>query len=249
MGSIAGSDQSQLCAIPDCGRPAMRPAGVGYSETYCRYHVQFRARHGSHWHPTFKATDLKPYLAVAAEWIEEHRAEVPVAYTLIGLRGLLDGAGRAEPAQDIKRRPAASKARVAFARLREAGVKPERVLAIHMAVAALIEDDAGSHRINEFRLVQVAKAVHRLASGTHRHWDFPMDDGTTRPLHFHAYPKSSGIVLRVIGREIDELCAGVTEAALEAVRAARLAKFGPHPSQLPGWKPLWMQQRDAAKGK
>jgi hypothetical protein len=57
----------------------------------------------------------------------------------------LDAAGRAEPAQDIKRLPAARKARVAFARLREAGVKPERTLAIHMAVAALIEDDYRSH--------------------------------------------------------------------------------------------------------
>lgn len=119
-------------------------------------------------------------------------------------------------------------------------------MAIHMAVAALIEDDRGSHRIKEFHLVQTAKAVHRLASGTHRHWDWPLADGTTSPLNLDVYPKSSGIVLRVIGREIDEICGGVTEAALEAVRAARLAKFGPHPSHLPGWKPLWMLEREAA---
>ena len=150
---------------------------------------------------------------------------------------------------DMKRRSAASKARVAFARLREADIKGERLLAIHMAVAALIEDDRGSHRIREFHLVQTAKAVHRLASGTHRYWDFPMLDGTTRPLHLHAYPKSSGIVLRVIGREIDEICGGVAEAAIEEMLAARLAKFGPHPSHLPDWKPPWMAKRDAAKGK
>jgi hypothetical protein len=115
-----------------------------------------------------------------------------------------------------------------------------------MAVGALIEDYRGSHQVQEFRLVQTAKAVHRLASGTHRHWDFPMRDGTTRPLHFHAYPRSSGIVLRVIGKEIDEVCGGVAEAALEEVRLARLPKFGPHPSHLPGWKPLWAQKREAA---
>ena len=118
-----------------------------------------------------------------------------------------------------------------------------------MAVAALIEDDRGSHRVEEFRLVQIAKAVHRLASGTHKHWEWPMDDGTTRPLHFHAYPRSSGIVLRVIGREIDEVCGGLADSALEAVRAARLARFGPHPSHLPGWKPLWQRQREAALSK
>ncbi len=239
----------KACAIPGCGRPTSRSSGVGLSEFHCRYHVQFRARHGSHWHPTYKAADLKPYLAVAAEWIEEHREELSVSYALKGLQGLLDGAGRAEPAMDMKRRPAASKARVAFARLREAGIKGERLLAIHMAVAALIEDDRGSHRTREFHLVQTAKALHRLASGTHRHWDFPMQDGTTRPLHLHAYPKSSGIVLRVIGREIDEICGGVAEAALEEVLAARLARFGPHPSHLPDWKPPWMTKRAAAQGK
>jgi hypothetical protein len=224
----------------------MRSAGVGLAEFHCRYHVQFKARHGSHWHPTYKAADLKPYLAVASDWIDRHRSVLSVSYALKGLQGLLDAAGRAEPAQDIKRLSAAHRAGVAFARLREAGVTPERMLAIHMAVAALIEDDYGSHRVTEFRLVQTAKAIHRLASGTHRRWDFPMDDGTTRPIAFHAYPRSSGIVLRVIGKEIDEVCGGLAESALQELLAVRLTKFGPHPSHLPGWKPLWMEQREAA---
>ena len=224
----------------------MRSAGVGLAQMHCRYHVQFRARHGSHWYPTYKAADLKPYLIVAAEWIEKHRRNTFTAHTLIGLQVLLDAAGRAELAQDIKRRSAAFRARVAFARLREAAIKPERLMAIHIAVSALIEDDAGSHRINEFRVVQIAKAVHRLASGTHRRWDFPMDDGTTRPLNFHSYPKSSGRVLRVIGEDIEELCAEVTQAALQPVLEAKTARFGHHPSQLPGWRPLWAHRREQA---
>ena len=134
-------------------------------------------------------------------------------------------------------------------KFREVGIEPERLLAIHMAVAALIEDDRGSHRVTEFRLVQTAKAVHRLASGTHRVWEWPMDDGTVRPLHFHAYPRSSGIVLRLIGREIDEICGGVAESAVPELCAARTARFGPHPSHLPGWKPVWMEQREAALSK
>jgi len=96
---------------------------------HCRYHVQFKSRHGSHWHPTYKAVELKPYLTVAAEWIDERREELLVAYPLKGLRGLLEGSGQAERAQDIKRLPAASKARVAFARLREADIESERLLA------------------------------------------------------------------------------------------------------------------------
>jgi hypothetical protein len=149
-------------------------------------------------------------------------------------------------APERKWRTAPSRGRIAFARLREANVKPERLLAIHMAVSALIEDDLGSHRVTEYRIVQVAKCAHRLASGTHRHWEIPLDNGTIAPIEFHAYPKSSGRVLRVIGKTIEEICSGVTERDLQALRDLKLARFGPHPSQLPGWKPLWKRKLEAA---
>jgi hypothetical protein len=206
----------------------MLSVGEGLAQSHCRYHVQFRARHGSHWCPTYKAADLRPYLQSAAQWIKQRRTEPFIARSLIALRALLDGAGPVHPAQDIKWRTAPSRGRIAFARLREANVKPERLLAIHMAVSALIEDDAGSHRVTEYRIVQVAKCAHRLASGTHRHWEIPLDDGRLAPIEFHAYPKSSGRVLRVIGKEIEEICSGVTERDLQALRDLKLARFGPH---------------------
>jgi hypothetical protein len=182
----------------------MRATGEGLAAFHWKRCVERRARFGSYWAPTIRATELKPYLD-------------------------------ADP-----------RARVAFARLREANVKPERLLAIHMAVSALIEDDAGSHRITEYRIVQVAKAAHRLTSGTHKHWDIPRDDGSTRQVAFHAYPKSSGRVLRVIGKAIEEVCAGVTDRDLQALRDLKRERFGKHPSQLPGWKPLWARKREAA---
>jgi hypothetical protein len=77
---IGGLERLSLCAIPFCGRPVMRSVGIGHAEFHCRYHVQFKARHGSHWHPTYKASELQPYLTVAAEWINERREETPVAY-------------------------------------------------------------------------------------------------------------------------------------------------------------------------
>jgi hypothetical protein len=227
----------------------MRASGQGLAAFHCKRCVERRARSGSYWAPTLLATDLKPYLDVATQWIADHRTETFMAHTLIGLRGLLDRAGHAENAQDIKWRSARSRARIAFARLREANVKPERLLAIHMAVSALIEDDAGSHRVTEYRIVQVAKAAHRLASGTHKHWDIPRDDGSTRPIAFHAYPKSSGRVLRVIGKAIEEVCSMVTERDLQALRDLKRERFGKHPSQLPGWKPLWKLRREAAATK
>lgn len=218
----------------------MAASNTGLAEFHCRYHVQFKARHGSNWHPTYRASDLKPYLQAAARWIKANRERREVAMALYWLKGLTSG--RTELAHRLKGKPARDRARVAFARLHEAGVEPERILQIYLAVCALIEDDAGSHRVEEFRVVQVAKAVHRLASGSHQRWYVPLPNGTTAPLAMHTYPRSSGIVLRIMGRQIEECCREVSDEATEDIRAARRTAHGLHPSQLPGWMPEWQRK-------
>lgn len=248
LARIADSSAAfQTCTVPGCRNPTMRAAGVGLADSLCRKHVQLRARHGSALAPSYKATELAPYFRTAVAWIKEHAGDALTVETLLRLRDLLDSAGYARPAMDIKRRSAAVRARVAFARLRDAGIKPERLLAIHIATSALIQDDRDSHRAEEFFLVQTAKAAHRLASGTHRSWNLPLWNGDIAPISLHAYPRSSGRVLRVIGVEIDLRCAVITDRDLEAVRRLKREKYGPHPSQLPGWRPRWRRERDAAE--
>lgn len=242
IGNLEGMPR---CTVPFCNRPTRAAAGVGLSQFLCTNCTQKRARHGSAWCPSIRAGDLRPYVKSAARWIRKHHKQTAVHYTLLGLQGLLDASGKVEAAMNIKRRPAALRAKVAFARLREAGIKTERLLATHIGVSALIADDPDSHRITEYRLVQTAKAVHRLASGTHRVWQFPMVDGTTRPLAMHVYPKSSGRVLRAMGKELEEICAGVSEMALQAVRDLKTELYGPHPSKLPGWLPRYVCERQA----
>lgn len=166
---------------------------------------------------------------------------------LYWLKGLLQDSGRTELAHRLKGKPARQRARVAFARLHEAGIEPERLLRIYLAVCALIEDDAGSHRVEEFRVVQVAKAVHRLASGSHQFWEIPLKDGRTAPLAMHTYPASSGFVLRVMGRQIEEACRDVASASLDEIRELKRERFGPHPSQLPGWLAPWQRQGRTAR--
>lgn len=241
-----GDGAAQSCAVPGCSRPIAQAQGRAMGP-HCRYHVQFKARHGSHWCSTYFASDLKPYLRSAARWIKENREVPQVAMALYWLNGLLLGAGRTELAHRIKGMPARERARVAFARLQEAGVEAERIIRIYLAVCTLIEDDAGSHRVEEFRVVQVAKAVHRLASGSHQRWEVPLRDGRTAPLAMHTYPVSSGFVLRVIGRQIEEACREVASASLDEIRGLKRERFGPHPSQQPGWLPPWQRQRRTAR--
>ena len=52
-----------------------------------------------------------------------------------------------------------------------------------------------------------APFVWRCLSGLRNdpHWEWLMPDDAVRPVKFHAYPKSSGIVLRMIHQEINEI--------------------------------------------
>ena len=219
----------------------MRSTGKGYAEFHCRYHVQFKARHGSHWSPTYRAGELKPYVAVAKTWLRANRKHPAVAMALTWLEGLVANSGRVEMAQNIKRKPASERAKIAFARLREASIKPERILSIYLGVCALIEEDRGSHRTQEFRIVQVAKALHRLASGTHKKWTVETGNRTV-PIRMDVYPKSSGLVLREIGRAVEECVANILAIALEPILNAKREQYGLHASHMPGWEPPWKRQ-------
>jgi hypothetical protein len=233
-GRIAELKSKGRCSTPFCGRPTMAAAGQGLAQFHCKRCIQHKARHGSTWAGTLSAKTLTPYARVAAKWVEAHKADSGVAYALLGLRGLLDSSGSVEPAMDIKRRSSRAKARIAFARLREGGIQPERMLAVQIGVAACIEDDGYAPKDGEYLRVQAAKALHRLASGTHREWG-------------HVYPRSSGGVLRVMGREVYELCGGAAERAMPAVQAEKLAVYGPHESKLPGYSPPWQLARKKAQ--
>ena len=128
------------------------------------------------------------------------------------------------------RMPAKQRAQIALGRLRKAGIKPERLLVIHIAITALIEEDPGSHRTKEFRLVQTAKAVHRLASGYHRVWPHQDQKGRTVRIELHKYPRSSGRVLRLLGEMIEEQCEWATERHLAGVLALKVKRYGNHPA-------------------
>lgn len=235
------------CAIPGCRRPTTRKAGQGVAAFHCKYHVQRRARHGSHWAPSIKAAALRPYLRTAETWVRAHQEDGQVLGALGALDALMATAGSVERPQDLRYRSAAFKAKVAFARLREAGTQPSRLLAAHMAVVAIIEEDRESHRVFEYRIVQAAKAIHRLASGFHRQWEKPRPDGSVLPVEMHTYPRSAGQVLRNMGEKLEAICGALSDGSLEAVLGAKRERFGLHPSHLPGWLPEWRRKLMAAE--
>ncbi|RWN48977.1 MAG: hypothetical protein EOS03_00500 [Mesorhizobium sp.] len=215
-----------VCSIPGCGRPSMLSQRNGVSRYLCRYHVQRKSRHGSHWHGTYRAAELKPYLVAASRWLTA-RGD---ATTVAEMDYLLATAGRTEPAMNLRGLDASTRARIAFARLGDAEIPAKRLVTIYLAVAALIEDDFGSHRTREFQVVQAAKAIHRLASGTHRRWMMWNPMGEDIPIETHAYPRSSGFVLRKIGEAMAKVVDPLVGIAVPEIIKIKTERFGPHPS-------------------
>jgi hypothetical protein len=102
-----------------------------------------------------------------------------------------------------------------------------------VAVHALIEDRPELvHRTSEYRIVAVAKAAHRLASGTHKVWQIAQSDGRIQHIEMHAYPRSSGRVLRQLGTMIERECEWVIQrnlAEVVAIVRSRDSASGPSP--------------------
>ncbi len=219
-----------ICAIPGCGRPTAVASGKGKAQFHCRYHVQLKSRHGSFWHRTYRASDLRPYREAAVLWLEAHQEAQAVYGATADFEHLLAGSGAAVEAHRLRGRPVATRARIAYARLREAGIPGVRLLETYLAVAALIEDDWQSDRSREFRNVQAAKAIHRLASGTHKRWEIPSGDGHNVRYELHAYPRSSGLVIRRIGATLEKTCESVSRLAQSEIIALKTERSGEHPS-------------------
>lgn len=218
-----------------CGRPTARAAKQGLNAYICRHHQCYLQRHGSTWRNSPAAPTLRPYLAATLSYIGSQRTDPFINAALNGLQGIMDTSGPTEIATRLRGLPPAHRAQIALARLREAGIKPERLLAIALAVSALIENEpALVHRTREWRIVAIAKAAHRLASGYHRVWEVRDAGGrVAQRTEMHAYPRSSGRVLRHLGEMIEKECELVIDhhlAGVLAVKAARDARTAAPPA-------------------
>jgi len=163
---------------------------------------------------------LAPYRKAAESYLRAHLVEFWIAAALTTIQATLDGAGPHERVIDTLHRPAAFKGRAAFARLRVRGVPPLRLLVDHLAVTMAVKKDPSCPRADggEYRLTQIGKVALRKASGYHSHYG-PGNQ-------YDRYPRSSGLLLRIIGRTLEEACAHVVEKHLDPMLALQVARFG-----------------------
>lgn len=216
----------QRCAVPGCGRPREHRENRPLSR-YCRQHLDRYRRHGCAWLGSYKAEDLSPYRRACFEWIKAHPEQQGVKMGLAQIRGLM-ARGQREAIHLLTRQPAKAKASALWAQLAAFDVEPSIILAAILGVALRVEHDQMRGTVpssSEYRNVQAAKLVLRLAGGAVRRWPSVTENG--KPIELRSFVASEGRVLRVIGKQLFERVYALSEsdrAELDTFAGAFLAK-------------------------
>jgi hypothetical protein len=194
------------CRVVGCTRPARAGTEEGLDTRFCRSHADHYARHGSPYRTSYKAAELAPYRRAAVKWMADHRADPWVANAVDRVASLYRASGPHVEAFRLRGLSPPERAKAAWARLRKAEVDPCSVVAAWLAVEALVAADPSADHKVEFKRVQTAKLIHRMASGTHKRWG----EGPTAT-ELHVYPRSRGRVLRHMGEALEEACELIRE--------------------------------------
>ncbi len=205
------------CRVVGCSMPARAGTGDGLDTRFCRSHADHYARHGSPYRPSYGAREIGPYRDAALAWLEANRGDTYVVNAVDRVATLLRTSGPHVEAFRLRGLSPQERAKAAWARLRKASIDPLRVVAAWLAVEMIISNDPQAERKAEFKQVQAAKLVHRMASGTHKRWG----EGPTAT-ELHVYPRPRGRVLRYMGEALEN----ATELLVQH-RAAALPRLAP----------------------
>ncbi|WP_258052027.1 hypothetical protein [Mesorhizobium sp. INR15] len=134
-------------------------------------------------------------------WLEAQEDDTYVRNAVDRVATLLRTSGQFKEAFRLRGLSPQDRAKAAWARLRRAAVDPRRVVAAWLAIEMIIRDDPQADLKAEFKRVQAAKLVHRMASGTHKRWG----EGASAT-ELHVYPRSRGRVLRHMGEALETAC-------------------------------------------
>lgn len=187
----------------------------GLNRVYCRKHIEFFRRHGSYTKRSYSAGELRRYRVRAIRWLSQHRDDAEVDQAVAAVWRLYYLGGRAVQAFRLAGKTPTERAKAVWAQLREKQIDALEVLAAWMAIDMRLRDDPQPDCHEEYREVQVAKLIHRMAGGTHKRWEHERQDGKLEVTELHKHPVSRGRVLRVVGSD--------TASAARSLQQIRLA--------------------------
>lgn len=190
------------CRIVGCPHPTTAGMSSGLNRLYCRRHEDHFERHGSYIKASYRMAYLKPYRDAVLRWLETNAEELDVQHATAAIETLYRNAGPRVEAFRLGGLNPEQRTRAAWARLRDAGVSPLKVVAAWLTIELAIEADPQPETKPEYKLVQAAKLVHRMASGTHKRWEHVRPGGQVVVEELHKFPHSRGQVLRRMGKQL-----------------------------------------------
>lgn len=214
------------CRIIGCPHPTRIGAGKGLNRKYCRRHEDHFQRHGSYTQRSFTAAQLAPCRKAARAFLLSHGTDRVVASAIMALRGLYARSGAQVEAFRLRGLSPVQRTAAIWAALREAEVDPVEPLAAWLAVELAIALNPGSETKSDFKRVQAAKLVHRMAGGSHRRWQRERPDERVLVEVLHKYPHSRGRVLRHTGMQLERAAELVVERHLHALIELQNARRG-----------------------
>lgn len=208
------------CRIVGCPHPTTAGTRSGLNRLYCRRHEEHFERHGSYTKASYRAEVLTPYRQAAQAWLESNADNPVVQHASASIQALYRNAGPRVEAFRLAGLTPEQRARAAWARLREARVSPVKPIAAWLAIELAIKADPQPDTKPEFKLVQAAKLVHRMASGSHKRWERVRPGGQMVVEELHKYPHSRGQVLRHIGTQLKAATEVLVAYHLEEIHGA-----------------------------
>lgn len=200
--------------------PAGNASGEGLGR-FCRKHLEHCRRHGDPLKGSYKAAQLLPHRRALAAWVKQNPDDHWLLKALQRIEGRIRGAGRAIEVRNLRGQPATEKARSVWARLRDRDVPPMDILTTILAVAMCHEADYQKGK-EEYRQVQIAKALSRMAGGTVKRWPTHYTDPRLpKEKVLRWFPASEGLVLRELGEQAET----IAEFFIPD-RIAELVRFG-----------------------
>jgi hypothetical protein len=191
----------------------MATDGKGLNRRYCRRHVDHYKRHGSYFTRSYKIASLHPYRRYARKWLSANADDPVVREAIEAVNTRYWLAGHATEAFRLAGLSPHERSKYAWSRLRDRKVDPKDVIAAWLAIELITRDDPQSDWRREFRRVQAAKLIHRMAGGSHKRWHHE-SNGQSSTTELHKHPVSRGLVLRHIGEQLEKAARPVSDAHL-----------------------------------
>jgi hypothetical protein len=222
----APNSMYSYCRVVGCANPARAGTEDGLDRRFCRRHYDLYQRHGSPYTGSYSAQQLDPYRKAALNWLTTNGDDIWARNAIERVNGLYNRAGSAVEAFRLRGLSPRERAWATWARLRKAEIDPRRPVAAWLAIELAIADDPQPVQTVEYKQVQAAKLVHRMASGTHKRWEQAVSSSDTngrlrkRTVELHVYPRSRGRVLRHIGEDLEKCVELLVEHHLQTIREA-----------------------------